>query len=45
MILKCRDALYRSAQAVHLERWSRGIKNWHWVDIVTLNPEREKQVT
>ena len=36
-----RRAVYAAAKAKHPERWSRAIRNWDPILVVTLNPERE----
>ncbi|QDX98819.1 IS3 family transposase [Pectobacterium carotovorum subsp. carotovorum] len=43
-IMRRRDEVYRSARSVHPERWSGRTRNWQPTGVVTLNPEREKQV-
>lgn len=40
-VLAERSAVYEQARAKHPRRWSRGIRNWEPVNVVTLNPERE----
>lgn len=38
-ILEHRKRVYSSAQARHPERWSKGIRDWSYIDKVELNPE------
>jgi transposase InsO family protein len=40
-ILQQRHALYLSARDRNPRRWARGTRNWNYIDVVTLNPERE----
>ena len=39
-ILERRKSVYKAASAAHPERWARGVRNWDYIDIVTLNPTR-----
>lgn len=40
-VLAHRRTVYEQARARHPRRWSRGIRNWEPVNVVTLNPERD----
>jgi len=42
LILEQRHQLYLQARSRAPRRWSRHTRNWSRVDVVTLNPEREK---
>ena len=41
-ILQQRHTLYLSARDRNPRRWSRHTRNWHFIDVVTLNPERDQ---
>ena len=41
-ILTARKKTYESARKRHPERWSRNTRNWQRVEVVKLNPEKEK---
>jgi hypothetical protein len=43
-ILKRRHDLYLQARERNPKRWSGQTRNWSRIDVVTLNPEREKAV-
>jgi putative transposase len=43
-ILAARHALYEQARARHPARWSAHTRNWRYIDVVTLNPERDSVV-
>lgn len=40
-ILDRRKAVYEQARRRHPARWSGNTRNWQWVDLVTLNPEKD----
>jgi transposase InsO family protein len=40
-VLQRRTAVYCQAKTRHPERWSGGIRNWKYVDVVWLNPDAE----
>lgn len=44
-ILNKRDVLYQAAKANHPARWKRHTRNWSYIDVVTLNPERDDLVS
>lgn len=41
-LLEARKVVYRTAQARHPARWSKGIRNWDRVDVVHLNPNQKQ---
>lgn len=41
-ILRARDRLYQHAKQQRPQRWARNTRNWDYVAVVTLNPERDQ---
>ena len=41
-ILAARQQVYEAARKRHPERWARNTRNWQRVEVVKLNPEKEK---
>jgi transposase InsO family protein len=41
-ILAARQQTYEDARRRHPERWARNTRNWERVEVVTLNPEKDK---
>lgn len=44
-LLAARRAVYEAARAKHPERWSGAIRDWSWVAVVHLNPQKENTAT
>jgi putative transposase len=44
-ILAQRHALNQAARDQHPERWSGKTRNWDPIEVVSLNPEREAEIT
>jgi len=42
-ILKTRQKTYKMAYQRNPERWSRNIRNWDYIESVTLNPKKSKK--
>ena len=43
-ILEQRHAVYQHARAQNPRRWAKETRNWSRVEVVTLNPEKQKLV-
>jgi hypothetical protein len=43
-ILERRHAVYQQARAKNPRRWAKATRNWSRVEVVTLNPEKQKMV-
>jgi transposase InsO family protein len=43
-ILKTRQKTYEMAYHRHPERWSKNIRNWSYIETVTLNPKKSKKI-
>jgi hypothetical protein len=43
-ILDRRHAVYQQARAQNPRRWTKETRNWSRVEVVTLNPEKQKLV-
>jgi hypothetical protein len=43
-ILEQRHAVYQQARAKNPRRWAKVTRNWSRVEVVTLNPEKQKMV-
>jgi predicted nucleotidyltransferase len=41
-ILERRHAVYQQARAKNPRRWAKATRNWSRVEVVTLNPEKQK---
>jgi putative transposase len=41
-ILEAREGVYEAARARNPRRWTRGTRNWTYISVVTLNPERDE---
>lgn len=44
-LLAARHELYVKARAANPRRWSKHTRNWHPIDAVTLNPERDSLIS
>ena len=44
-LLEKRNEVYKKAKAQKPERWSKGTRDWSWIDQVTLNPIKESEGT
>lgn len=45
VLLERRHAVYQQARQRHPERWSGKTRNWSWLDVVRLNPQRDEPLT
>jgi len=44
-LLEKRNEVYKKARAQKPERWSKGTRDWSWIDQVALNPAKESEET
>jgi len=44
-LLEKRDEVYKQAKSQKPERWSKGTRDWSWIDQVALNPTKESEGT
>lgn len=44
-LLARRRAIYEAARTHHPNRWSGALRNWTRIDVVHLNPQREKKIS
>lgn len=42
-LLNKRDGVYKKARAQKPERWSKGTRDWSWIDQVALNPIKDSE--